>query len=181
MDSDRKYSQRGYMNDSNGRREDRREDRPQERKENRGPRPSLDITGPRLPRLVQTVTASRCWNCSTTLDGDIQFDSVCPKCKSALHCCKQCTHFEPSTRFQCLKPIPERVNKKDIANQCTFFKPRVTVARDTPAPRPQLGSGSIGGVQHSNGAPPTNRPLGDISAPRNAQDARAAFASLFKK
>jgi hypothetical protein len=184
MDSDRKYSQRGYQdhgnsNRSNGNREEgRRDDRKPQ-----GPKLPLDVTGPRLPRLVQAVTASRCWNCSTTLDGAIAVDSHCPKCGSALHCCKQCTHFEPSTRFQCLKPIPERVNKKDIANECTFFKARVTVARDTPAPRPGLGSPLAGGpVAHSKGMPQgAGRPLEDISAPRNAQDARAAFASLFKK
>jgi len=103
------------------------------------------------------------------MDG-IDFAANCPKCSSALHCCKQCTHFEPSTRFQCLKPIPERVNKKDQANTCTFFKQRVTVARDTPGGRQVLGGG-----------PANSRPLEQISAPRSSQEARAAFDSLFKK
>ncbi len=173
MDSDRKYSQRGYMDTGNGNaRREFRDDRPRPQ----GPKPPIDVTGPRLPRLVQPVTASRCWNCSTTLPGDMDFRENCPKCGSALHCCKQCTHFEPSTRFQCLKPIPERVNKKDISNECTFFKPRVTVARDTPQAKPSLGG--FGGSSHGAPAP---RPLEDIAAPRSAQDARAAFASLFKK
>ncbi len=49
---------------------------------------------------------------------------------AALHCCKQCNYFDPSTRFQCAKPIPVRIAIKDKANECTLFKPRVTVARD---------------------------------------------------
>jgi hypothetical protein len=182
MDSDRKYSQRGYMDSGGGKREFR-EDRPLlDRPRQQGPKPPIDVTGPRLPRLVQPVTASRCWNCSTTLPADMDFRENCPKCNSALHCCKQCTHFEPSTRFQCLKPIPERVNKKDISNECSFFKPRVTVARDTPQAKPSLGGfggGSNGGA--TSGGNGNGRPLEDLPAPRSAQDARAAFASLFKK
>lgn len=163
MDSDRKYSQRGYQDNDRPRREDR--------PKFNGPKPPIDITGPRLPRLVESVTASRCWNCSTMLMSGIEFDATCPKCNAALHCCKQCTHFEPSTRFQCLKPIPERVNKKDQANQCTFFKQRVTVARD-----------SQGGARPANiGGTSFSRPLEQISAPRSSQEARAAFDSLFKK
>ena len=106
MDSDRKYKQRGYMDtdrDANGL---AREDRP---RVPTGPKPPIDITGPRLPRLVQAVTASRCFNCSTTLPVDIDWKGNCPKCNTALHCCKQCSHFEPSTRFQCVKPIPVRI------------------------------------------------------------------------
>jgi hypothetical protein len=167
MDSDRKYSQRGYQDNDRSNGNGRREDRPKFS----GPKPPIDVTGPRLPRLVESVAASRCWNCSTMLMSGIDFNANCPKCGSALHCCKQCTHFEPSTRFQCLKPIPERVNKKDQANTCTYFKPRVTVARDTPGPRPAM----------QQQAPLASKPLEQISAPRSSQEARAAFDSLFKK
>jgi hypothetical protein len=102
------------------------------------------------------------------LSEGIDFKGQCPKCGAALHCCKQCAHFEPSTRFQCLKPIPVRIAVKDQANECELFKPRVTVARDvahtSPAPSPINGSGSA-----------------SLPEPRNATDARAAFDSLFRK
>ncbi|HEX3743903.1 MAG TPA: hypothetical protein VHW09_08230 [Bryobacteraceae bacterium] len=93
----------------------------------------------------------------------------CPKCGVALHCCKQCSHFEPSTRFQCLKPIPVRIPYKDKANECALFAPRVTVAREGTANTPPPPSVSHG---NGNGGPP---------APRNADDARSAFDKLFKK
>ncbi len=154
MDEDRKYKQRGYMDsDRNGQKP---EDRPRT-----GPRPPIDITGPRLPRLVQTVVASRCYNCAVTLPNGTDFKSNCPKCGVALHCCKQCAHFEPSTRFQCLKPIPARIAGKDQANECALFSPRVTVARDA--------------------ASPSASQIVASPAPRNPSDARAAFDSLFKK
>src|SRR5438874_11343543 len=124
MDSDRKYRQNGYM-DSDRESKSFRADRPKPQ----GPRPPLDVTGPRLPRLVQHVAASRCFNCSTTLPAGTEFTGNCPKCNAELHCCKQCSFFEPSTRFQCLKPIPVRSAVKDKTNECSLFTPGVTVTR----------------------------------------------------
>ncbi|MGO9096504.1 MAG: hypothetical protein ACLQGV_14940 [Bryobacteraceae bacterium] len=155
MDDDRKYRQRGYYESDRDNQGRRPEEKPRS-----GPRPPLDITGPRLPRLVQTVVASRCYSCATTLPNGTDFKSVCPKCGAALHCCKQCAHFEPSTRFQCLKPIPARLPVKDQANECVWFEARVTVARD---------------------ATSSTSPTASSPAPRNSSDARAAFDNLFKK
>jgi hypothetical protein len=165
MDSDRKYRQHGYMDtdrDSKGFRGD-------DRSKPQGPRPPIDVTGPRLPRLVQHVAASRCYNCSTALPEGVDFSGCCPKCNVALHCCKQCSHFEPSTRFQCLKPIPVRIPVKDKSNECVSFTPRVTVARDGTASSPPPP------------APSHSAPQGGPAAPRNADDARSAFDRLFKK
>lgn len=106
----------------------------------------------------------------------IEFRGNCPKCGAALHCCKQCANFEPSTRFQCLKPIPVRIAVKDQANECELFKPRVTVARDA------THGGGFAGVGGSPLDAPANgsRPV-DTAVPRNASDARAAFDNLFRK
>src|ERR1035437_5998673 len=109
MDSDRKYRQHGYQDSD---RDVSRPDRPRPQ----GPKLPIDVTGPRLPRLVQAVTAARCYNCATTLT-DVEYRGTCPKCGAALHCCKQCAHFDSSTRFQCMKPIPVRIVVKDQANQ----------------------------------------------------------------
>lgn len=160
MDDDRKYRQHGYM-DSDREPRDRRFGG--ERPKPSGPRPPIDVTGPRLPRLLQNVVASRCYNCATTLPHDVDWKGKCPKCAADLHCCKQCSHFEPSTRFQCLKPIPVRIAVKDQANECELFSPRVTVARDA-AP-----------ANNNHHASPVAQP------PRNPSDARAAFDNLFKK
>src|SRR5581483_7939064 len=121
MDSDRKYRQRGYGESSAPPNGNGNGPKPKPA----GPRPPLDITGPRLPRLVQAVTASRCYSCSTTLLPGVSFNGPCPKCGAQLHCCKQCSHFEPSTRFQCMKPVPLRIAAKDQINNCTLFSPRV--------------------------------------------------------
>jgi len=163
MDGDRKYGQRGYMDSDrpSGGSGNRGDDRPRER----GPRPPLDITGPRLPRMVENVTASRCYNCATPLPPGMDFAGACPKCHVELHCCKQCSYFEPATRFQCLKPIPVRIAYKDKQNECTFFRARVTVARDS-AP--------------AASARPSAERL-EVNGPKTANDARIAFDNLFKK
>jgi hypothetical protein len=160
MDGDRKYRQRGYQ-DSDRASVSYRQDRPKQQ----GSKLPIDVTGPKLPRLVQSVAASRCFNCTVALAPGIDFKGACPKCGAALHCCKQCVHFDSSTRFQCVKPIPVRIPVKDQANTCELFSPRVTVARDVQP------SGMV--------AKPGEN--GSIPAPRNATDARAAFDSLFKK
>src|ERR1035438_8361105 len=159
MDSDRKYRHPGYMDSERDVRPFHEGPKPQ------GPRPPVDVTGPRLPRLVQHVAAARCFNCSTTLPADTEFSGNCPKCGAELHCCKQCSHFEPSMRFQCLKPIPARIPVKDGANECSLFTPRVTVARE--------GTSNGSSAQASGPAGPP--------APRNPEDARSAFDKLFKK
>jgi hypothetical protein len=158
MDSDRKYRQPGYMDSERDVRPFHEGPKPQ------GPRPPVDVTGPRLPRLVQHVAAARCFNCATALPADIVFSGNCPKCGAELHCCKQCSHFEPSTRFQCLKPIPARIPVKDKRNECGLFAPRVTVARE--------------GTAGSQPPPPV-----DVGppAPTNSEDARNAFDKLFRK
>jgi hypothetical protein len=162
MDQDRKYRQAGYQDSDRDRAE--RRDNGQKPKGPQGPRTLQDPNGPRLPRLVQAVTASRCFSCTTILPPGTDFKANCPKCNAELHCCKQCSHFEPSTRFQCVKPIPARIPYKDKANECELFTPNVTVMRDgTPAP--------------SSASSPNVPP----AAVRTPNDARAAFDSLFKK
>jgi hypothetical protein len=158
MDSDRKYRQPGYMDSG---RPDSKPRRDEERGRAPGPKPPLDVTGPRLPRLVQAVAAARCFNCATPLPNGIDWNGNCPKCNAELHCCKQCAHFEPSTRFQCLKPIQARIAVKDKTNECTLFSPRVTVARD--------------------GTAASSIPSPLIEAPATPDAARNAFDRLFKK
>jgi hypothetical protein len=85
-------------------------------------------------------------------------------------------HFEPSTRYQCLKALPVRIALKDQANECSLFSPRVTVAREVTSQGSSQASGygANGGSRFS--APNPNAP-----PPRNASDARDAFDKLFRK
>ena len=143
--SDRKYRQRGYQDSGSGAKKefDKSAGAGSSRRENTfGPRP-LNMPGMR--------TVSRCSECAALLQNLSDPAGQCPKCGFALHSCKQCEHFDPSSRFECDQPIPVRIFPKDKANDCSFYSMRVMVEKETTSK----------GTQRPN-------------------DARAAFDSLFK-
>lgn len=122
---DRKYRQRGYQDS----------DRERERSEKK-PAPREERIGPRTPAMPGKRTVIRCAGCGTVLAQDVDTSGKCPRCGYALHSCKQCVFFDPSARFECLKPVPERIPNKGAANSCTFYKPRTTIERETSTPKP---------------------------------------------
>jgi hypothetical protein len=142
--SDRKYRQRGYQD---------RPDKPVQANRGEAPPPKRDMTfGPRPLQMPGTRAVSRCAQCGTLLTSLVEPVGKCPKCGFELHSCKQCSYFDPSPRFECGQPVPERVPRKDVANSCTFFAIRVMLEKET----------------SSKGTAKPN-------------DARAAFENLFKK
>lgn len=138
--SDRKYRQRGYQD--SGR-------EPQQKKVEKPVR--KETFGPRAIQMPGTRTVSRCSQCGTVLQAFTEPVGQCPKCGFELHSCKQCSFFDPSSRFECSQPIPERISRKDARNECSFYSIRVTMEKET--------STSAGRVD----------------------DARKAFENLFKK
>lgn len=130
---DRKYKQRGYMEDTST--ATRTERRPQNSKTN----------GIRQYGMRNGGTARsgiRCARCGKTLSGfsEVLLDSVCESCGSDLHTCTNCAYFNTSARWECTKPILARVSPKDSRNECAFFSPTVFVERtfeSTAAASPQ--------------------------------------------
>jgi len=139
--SDRKYRQPGYMD---------RKDEPQKRSAPQAPKRD-NTFGPRPMQMAATRTVSRCAQCGTVLQAFTEPVGQCPKCGFELHSCKQCTYFDPTSRFECTQTIPERIPRKDAKNDCKFYAIRVMVEKET--------STSAGRVD----------------------DARKAFENLFKK
>jgi predicted RNA-binding Zn-ribbon protein involved in translation (DUF1610 family) len=143
--SDPKYRQRGYQ-DSGGK------DRDKKKEFDKSAAPKKENTfGPRPMNMPGMRTVSRCAECGALLQNLTDPVGQCPKCGFDLHACKQCEHFDPSTRFECDQPIPARISPKDKRNDCSFFSIRRMVEKET----------SSKGSQRPN-------------------DARAAFDSLFK-
>ena len=123
--SDRKYRQRGYQDS------DRERERTQQK-----PAPREERIGPRTPAMPGKRTVIRCTGCGAILAEDVDTSGKCPKCAYELHSCKQCVYFDPSSRFECIKPIPARVAPKDARNACTYYHARTTVERETSSPKP---------------------------------------------
>jgi hypothetical protein len=155
---ERKYKQRGYRDrDSEDKKRERAERSPE-------PRPKQqDMLGPRTPRMVGTVMRARCSSCGAVLSPGFNPNGECPRCHFALHCCKQCVHFDTGKQFECTQPIPERIAKKDGKNNCTFFEFRMTVEKDTSP------------VTYASSTP------SPATASARPNDARKAFEDLFKK
>jgi hypothetical protein len=126
-----------------------RNEEPQKRSGERAPKKD-NTFGPRPLQMAASRTVSRCAQCGTVLNALTEVGQ-CPKCGFELHSCKQCTYFDPSSRFECGQKIPERIARKDVRNECTFYSIRVMVEKETSA-----------------------------SAMR-VDDARKAFENLFKK
>lgn len=138
--SDRKYRQHGYQ--------DSGESKPTGHSPK--PRPQENTFGPRPLNMPGARTVSRCAQCGALLTG-METDGKCSKCGLALHSCKMCVNFDPSSRFECRKPVPARVSPKDTINTCDYYEIRQSVERET----------TSGGVR--------------------SNDARQAFENLFKK
>jgi phage FluMu protein Com len=148
-----KYRQHGYQDsDREPRRQEPRKP-PEERKS--GPPKWDHAMGPRPLNLPGTRDVSRCAQCGTLLvdmPAGMAADQKCPKCGFELHSCKQCTYFDPGSRFECMQPVKERIAKKDERNLCELFEIRVTREKETSTP-----------------------------ASLRPTSARAAFDNLFKK
>ncbi|MFZ0735094.1 MAG: hypothetical protein WAM79_22445 [Candidatus Sulfotelmatobacter sp.] len=142
-----KYRQPGYQNRD---REDERKGAGQPR--SGGVAAKRDNTfGPRPVNMPGTRAVSRCSQCGTILQ-NTSGEGTCPKCGFELHSCKQCSYFDPGSRFECMQPVKERIAKKDARNDCSLYEIRVTREKETSTP-----------------------------ASVRPNDARAAFENLFKK
>jgi predicted RNA-binding Zn-ribbon protein involved in translation (DUF1610 family) len=138
--SDRKYRQRGYQDSG-----------PESQKSTQEKPKKQETFGPRAIQMPGTRNVSRCSQCGTVLQSVTEPVGQCPKCGFELHSCKQCTYFDPTSRFECTQPIPERIPRKDTRNNCQFYSMRVTMEKETSTKAAQVN------------------------------DARTAFENLFKK
>lgn len=140
--SDRKYRQPGYQDRSRG----------EEKFQKREAPPARELTyGPRPIQMPGTRTVSRCAHCGELLQQLNQPLGQCPKCKAELHACKQCSSFDPGSRFECTQPVVVPVADKILKNDCSSFTLRQKLEKET----------TVGAAR--------------------VNDARAAFDRLFKK
>ena len=67
----------------------------------------------------------RCHSCSGEfkIEGFISRTDECPHCSADMHCCLNCTHYDPSAHNRCREPQSEWVSDREKANFCDFFTP----------------------------------------------------------
>jgi len=128
--SDRKYRQRGYMDNDRDRDRDREPQKPKPQS-----RPA-DREGPRSPRMMAFGEKVKCSSCGAQAATTINLVSTCSNCNADLHTCRQCTYFDPGARFECSKPITAKIVNKNARNTCELFSPRTVVERQTSSGAP---------------------------------------------
>jgi hypothetical protein len=144
--NDRKYRHRGYQDSGN-----------EERGPRRGPSgpPPPRPEGPRGRGIdVNKAVVFACKACGEKRRDpeELTSDTTCAKCGADLHSCVQCSSFDTSARWECIRPIPARIASKKGRNLCTFFSP--------------AQSFDLTGSRGTTATP---------------DDARSAFDNLFKK
>jgi len=69
----------------------------------------------------------QCWRCGASLAHlrlPLGRSEECAACRSQLHVCRLCRHFDRSRPKQCREDDAEEVRDKERANFCDWFKPR---------------------------------------------------------
>ncbi len=125
--SERKYGQRGYMDDDR--------DRPRGRSQS-GPPPRRE--GPRGRGLGKpTASVCRCAVCGESQTvSELTADSTCGKCGTDLYTCTHCAHFDTSASGECRRGAPY-VAAKAKRNRCELFEPKMAqeFASDSGTPK----------------------------------------------
>jgi len=64
-----------------------------------------------------------CHRCGKELNGAdrVERSATCPHCGSYLHCCLNCSFYDPHAHNQCREPQSEYVSDREKANFCDFF------------------------------------------------------------
>ncbi len=123
-----------------------------------------------------------CWRCGHTLKEiprPITRLSRCIECRADLHVCRLCRHYDRTVLGQCRHERAERIVDKELANFCTYFRPR---------PDAHSGSGNdkqrkardeldalFGGTTEQPGSD-----AGDVDRASADDDARAQLDALFR-
>ncbi len=53
----------------------------------------------------------------------VGFRDECERCGSDLHCCRNCAHHDPTAYNECRESQAERVDDRERANRCDWFRP----------------------------------------------------------
>lgn len=125
----RKYRQQGYM--ESDRRDDRGGERrkPPPRKKPLTPEERAQRHGTRRATQREVNEVVRCPTCGSNVQavGAIIPETICPKCKQPLHCCRACRNFDSAARWECRADIKERIGDKLKLNQCELYVPRLVL------------------------------------------------------
>lgn len=81
-----------------------------------------------------------CYRCGTEIDANLAkrlgHREDCPKCRTDLHVCKACTHYDPRAYNECRESQADRVVDKEKRNYCDYFAFADKASANAPASDP---------------------------------------------
>ena len=113
-----------------------------------------------------------CWRCGASLSHlslPLARMDECRECRSSLHVCRLCVHYDPSVVRSCREDDAEEVKEKERPNFCDWFRP-ATDAHDS-----RLSAGDARARSELDAL------FGDGDGPAATDDASAAEALFGKK
>jgi hypothetical protein len=57
------------------------------------------------------------------IEGYVSRSDECPQCGADIHCCLNCTNYDPHAHNKCREPQAEWVTDREKGNFCDFFIP----------------------------------------------------------
>jgi len=61
----------------------------------------------------------------------VGFRNECERCGADLHVCRNCAHHDRASYNECRESSAERVDDRERANRCEWFRPGTADARDS--------------------------------------------------
>ena len=123
-----------------------------------------------------------CWHCGDRLEDvprPIRSQMRCPQCRSNLHACRMCRHYDMRYIGHCSHDDADRVLDKEAANYCTYYTPNPHAygsERDNPAEHAQSELRALFGASESE----DNYDEGSPDKPASSQErAKREAESLF--
>ncbi|MCZ7596593.1 MAG: hypothetical protein M5U09_00875 [Gammaproteobacteria bacterium] len=68
-----------------------------------------------------------CWRCGVHLADivvPVQRTAQCPQCRTDLHVCRMCRHYDTRYTSDCAHQLADKVQDKDRVNHCSHFRVR---------------------------------------------------------
>jgi DNA-directed RNA polymerase subunit RPC12/RpoP len=121
-----------------------------------------------------------CYKCGEELVFEVKIGrrDTCPNCASYLHCCFNCSYWDPNVHNQCTENQGEFIRDRAEGNFCLYFSFRhIGEDRSTEvdAAKARLNSLFTSGKISQSAAP------GLTPSPKKEDEARARLEALFKK
>ena len=80
-----------------------------------------------IPGILEQACRVLCQACQTEIPlaagESVGFRDACDRCRTDLHICLNCDHYDETTYNECRESNAERTLDKDRANRCEYFRP----------------------------------------------------------